>query len=255
MKAAIIRPHKAGLFSLINNVITCAHHYEYVYVDWSGENCRYRSNRNVWDALFEPNVHPSEVADIESIDVINEFHEDRSFTYKHAANLYGRDWWRGHCHLLWRNKLRPQQRFLDQAARFIANLNPRNRRMVSLIIRSHPHAGEQITNRSQTFAQYDAEIAKHREEDPEAIIFMVPGSYEAANYFVDKWDAWHHPDSVLTVARETDSLSHEQTEDSAKQIFTEILIAAAADYLVHPVSNMATAALYINPLLRSVFIP
>ncbi len=46
-----------------------------------------------------------------------------------------------------------------------------------------------------------------------------------------------------------------QTFKDARRVLVEVMVLSAGRALVHPVSNMATAALYINPEIQSVYLP
>ncbi len=241
-KACVVKAHRAGLFSLINKIITCAEIYENVHVDLSGS---LYGEGNVWDALFEPTTPPEE-----PYDVIETYpHQD--YTYRGPALLYTdpSDAWRHRLHALWlRFKVRPEVMYWADA--FTNNVGP----YVSVQILSLAHAGEQITGESQAMERYEETLwATLR---PGESVFPLVNDVETR-----KWLAYRFPISEITNARRAANryvdfhLSCPQTFEDAKEALIEVLIASRARAICHPISNMATAALYMNPELESIYLP
>lgn len=242
-KNCIIRPHYAGLFSLINNVITCAELYEKFHVDWSG--CIYSSNgENVWNALFEPTMLPDAPFDL------IEGYPDQWLTYKNSGLLYqGGNKWRAQCHALWK-KLRVRQWIVD-------NAEMRYDSMVSALIRSDVHAGEQLSGRSQPLDEYGIAIESEMDRLGADSVYIMCQDNETFAWFNSRFSVTSHPMTKRADSRGDAErhLSVPQTVVDAAVCLEEVLIASMAESFIHPVSNMATAALYINPELKSIHLP
>src|SRR4051812_32761848 len=123
--ACIIRPHYAGLFSLINNVATCAELYDKVGVEWfsypsQDDPLLYKGTGNLWDYLFQnnPEFHPLDDQEIEVV----ENYPDQHLTYKHVAAHYlnPADPWRTIYNAHWR-AWRPHVAWIAKAGKFIGD--------------------------------------------------------------------------------------------------------------------------------------
>lgn len=246
MKACIVRPHNAGLFSLINNVITCLGLYDYVHVDWS-EGCLYG---NAWPELFEPNEHPSRVANVTSIELIREY-PHQALTYKNAGLLYlAQDLlgWRKNVHRYWQ-RLTVQPAILERV-KAIQEANLADG-YISVLVRSNIHAGEQIHGIAQTREQYRNAMARY----PAAKFYVATADEESLKWF-DGFNVVSHPFVRRGKTRDNQfHLEEPQTIVDAIDCLMEVLILSQGNALIHPVSNMATAALYMEPDLFSVYLP
>lgn len=252
-KSCVILPHYAGLFSLINNVVTCKLIYDHVHVDWS-RGCIYGrpEDGNIWNHLFRPTIPP----DGHSHDVLTTY-PYHWLTYKNPAELYVRtdNDWREKCHDAWESlglKDEIKQRISDECQEWFL----RAPAFISVLIRSIPQGGEQITERSQTFDDYAAAIEIELKNQPEGTrVFVAANDSESI-----AWMAQRFP--ILVTNRERGSarsidwhLARAQTVQDAIDCIVDVALLSRASAFIHPVSNMATAALYINPNVRSIYIP
>lgn len=249
MKACIVKPHNGGLFSLINNVVTCLSLYDYVHVDWS-EGCLYG---NAWSALFVPNAHPSELSHVDSIDVVSNY-PHQILTYKNAGLLYLADdllQWRRSCHRHW-SKLQIQPGLL-KPMRYLWD-DFMLQRYMAVLVRGNGHAGEQLSNRSQTFDEYATAIERNLLGNK---IYLAAADFETVDWFQARFECTINPNVCRSNSRDIQPhLNIPQTIEDAIQCFIDVFIMSmATGGLIHPVSNMATAALYMRPSLRSIFLP
>lgn len=261
-KSCIIRPHRAGLWSLINNVATCGELYERVRVLWeSGDpNLIYSANAgnaNLWEFLFEANPSLEGIPN-EDTDCIYDY-PDQHLTYKNVARHYAnpddpwRKVYRGHF-LSWR--VRPA--WLHQATRFVNGIDAP---LVAVQVRADTHAGEQTSGRSQSLDDY-ADVLhvaiRHTKEETGLTpkVMVVASDWETVGYFQKHFGARYFNGPRRGKTRQTDfHLNEPQTYKDAADCLCEVLAMSCAHALVHPVSNMATGALYINPSLQSFYIP
>ncbi len=248
----IVHAHNAGLFSLINNVITCLDRYENVQVDWS-DTLYSIDKKDLWIHLFDPLPKVSQPF----VD-LHGYEEDQWLTYKNAGLLYqGDDAWRQRCneHL---NRLRINHWIVEQADNFIIK-NFGDEGYISMLVRAHGHAGEQLTDRSQTLDEYAKEIEAINVPERDAFhrkIFLMCGDLESVEWFKSRFDIVVHPETKRMDTRGTDRhLVVPQTPLDAQLALQEALILQGGSHLIHPVSNIATFALYANPSITSMFIP
>lgn len=254
MRAVIVRPHRAGLFSLLNNVLTCLSLYDYVHVDWS-EDCIYG---NAWPELFETNAHPRDVPGITSIEEVSTY-PHQMLTYKNAGLLYQAEKlipWREGVNDIWANLafwLKPD--ILTEVYK-LSREDHDFWSAIGVLVRSHVHAGEQITGQSQTYAQYFKAID---EQGGEPSIFLMAADLETIGVFKEAYGSrviyFEDVKRAEFRASEEPHLSTPQTPEDARKCLVEVLCLSQCRTLIHGVSNMATAALYINPGLKSVYIP
>lgn len=240
MSACIVKPHRAGLFSNINKVITCLRMYDHVHVDWS-EGSLYG---DCWSDLFEPTSFPEEPADI-----ITDY-PFYDLTAACAGILYQNEsWgWRNTLHPLW-EKLGVRKDLIDRALKMTLTVPLE---ATGVIIRNDGHAGEQLSGRSQTLNEY----AKAIEAVGNRHIFTMSGDLESLKWLNERFLVWHPADTKRTKTRSDPDrhLAEPQTPEDAKQVMIELLAIANCRTLIHPISNMATAALYINPNLKSIYL-
>jgi hypothetical protein len=239
-RACVVKPHNAGLFSLINKVVTCLRIYESVHVDWS-EGCIYG---DCWTELFEPTAPPTG-----EFDTIVDY-PFMDMTAANAGNLYeNQGWgWRKNFHELW-ERLHVRSDIMADVDE-MAEGTP----FVSAIIRSDFHAAEQVNKRSQTLDEYAREFSQLNAER----YFIMSSDEETLAWMNERfqcfWVALKKEGRMKTRGDTEIHTSVAQTPEDARWVLLEVMIAARATTLVHPVSNMATAALYINPDMKNVYL-
>lgn len=247
-KSCLVKAHTAGLWSLVNHVITQLGKYDHVSADWHGT--LYGPEEDLWPRLFQPlpKIHPPfDTAEI---------YEDQWLTAKHAATQYQKrsTGWRHDCNKQWR-KLTVLEDILGRAWTLANRF--RDHRTVAVQIRATTHAGEQITNASQPLELYADAISSNLL--PGDFLYVAASDEESLDWIASKFyrhTVLWHPLVHRSSSRDYDyHLTVKQTWEDAARCLEEVLILASADTLIHPVSNMATGALYINPSLKSVYLP
>lgn len=241
---AIIKAHRGGFFSLLGNVLTCLEIYDNIKVDWSTSAYEIPAefaDRNLWNYFFLNFNEPLDG----SFDVWENYPHQK-LTYKNVAQLYqGSQSWRWMYHGLWKRiELRYDFRNLQKDAAHIYQ------EMTGIIIRSHPHAGEQISDKSQPLDEYAREIEKANTEK----VFVMSGDEESLAWFRERFNCISHPVKRMA-SRNDDHFSHPVTLKDAIEVFGEALALSACRTIIHPVSNISTFALIANPRAKSVFLP
>lgn len=242
MSSCIVKAHYAGLFSLINKVVTCSLLYDHVHVDWTDGHI-YHSDGNLWDALFEP-------TEDRGGDVITDY-PNTHLTWANAAKLYtGDQLWRTHYHQIWRTfQVRPEP--VRQAFDLIEQRFGQ-RPFVSALVRSNHHSGEQPDGRIHTLDEY----ARAMEASGDRF-YLCACDCETIEWFKQRFgDALVYDTSVHRApTRENElHLQTPQTHADAALALAEVIRMSMAHTHVHIVSNMSTAVLYLNPELRSVYL-
>lgn len=244
----VVKAHGAGLFSNINKVLSCMSIYDHVHVDWAvcGPNdpgYKYGQSfyGDCWDTLFEPTTPPEP-----PFDTIYEY-PFYDITGACAGVMYQNpQWgWRSVYHKLWKElgcKIRP--------------LEWNN--TVGILVRSEVHGGEQLSGRSQSLEEYAAAIEQIT--DRPTNLMVVSSDMESIHWMEGRFpnhDVFFTKGVKRNPQRSTNPEQHlvvPQTKDDAVQVVQEVLGLAACRALIHPASNMATAALYINPELQSIYL-
>lgn len=238
-----VQCHNAGLFSLINKVVLCHTLYDYVHVDMSkGEGFIY-GKENWWPQLFFPTTPPQGEFDV--IDV----YPLTWMTGREAGHMYeSGQAWRDKLHAAWL-KIYVNEEISMKAIRFV-DRTPHD--IVSILVRANCHRGEQLTDRNQALEEYAA--AYRMVQKSNSILHVMAGDEETIQWFKDRFEISYVQTTKRTATRDTDHIAMPQTVEDAKQVLLEVLILAMSRVLIHPVSNMATAALSINLGLQSVYL-
>lgn len=240
---AIIKAHRGGFFSLLNNVLTCLEIYDTLRMDWSTSAYQIPAelaDRNLWNYFFLNFNEPLDG----SFDAWENYPHQK-LTYKNVAQLYdGPQSWRWMYYGLWKRiELRWEFRERQKEANRIYQ------DMTGILVRSHPHAGEQISERSQPLEEYAREIEKTKAEK----VFVMSGDEESLEWFRQRFNCVSHPVRRMPT-RNADHFSGPSILQDAMDVFGEVLALSACKTIIHPVSNMSTAALIFNPRARSVFL-
>ncbi len=246
-QACIVRAHGAGLFSNINKILVCLRIYETVYVDWSlaGENdpaFRYGGSfyGDCWhDLFFDSTQKPTE-----GYDTVFQY-PFFEITDKCAGILYGHPEWN------WREAYNKAWKRLSCVVEPV----PVGPGTIGVMVRSDALGGEQLSGQSQPLEQYAEAIDR---ESASENIFAVSSDSESIEWLQRRYlNRLYFSSAIKRNARRSDAEQHltvPQTKKDACDVMREVLALARCKTLIHPISNMATAALIINPELKSVYL-
>lgn len=247
-KACIVNAHGAGLFSNINKVITCMEVYDHVHVDWSNEDNLYRTapnqDPNAWNHLFNPTSKPKDDFDV----LIDYPHQD--YTWKQAGKLYRSE-------TDWRIRLNKQWKKLTVSSSVVEKAMTFSGFMIGVLVRSNAIAGEQESNTNASLNDYVFTLKKALNEyqDRHPRVYAVCSDEQSAMKFIREFNASVYPHTRRAESRAVDQhMEHPQTITDAKNCLAEVLSLSRCDVLIHQISNMATAALYMNPHIKSVYL-
>ncbi len=254
-KSCIVRAHGAGLFSNINKVLVCLRLYENVYVDWSkaAENdpaFRFGGSfyGDCWHDLFYDSgsvqgLIGKGAKEEQGVDMIYQY-PFWDITDKCAGILYQHpEWnWRVAYHVAWKR------------LQCVVEPIPVGQDTVGVLIRSDALGGEQVYGESQSLEQYEHAMRRSKaggffivSSDEESIIWLQE-RFQSSLYFSN---------SIKRNKKRADAEQHltvPQTKADAIDVMREVLALARCKALIHPISNMSTAALIINPQLESIYL-
>ena len=251
-KACVVLPHHGGgVFSLFNKVITCMELYSRVRVDYSAAGTLYKqaAEKNLWDTICHPLPDPPLSA--EACDVVRRYPHFR-YTGRSAGRLYGRDQsWRARLHRLFqRIKVRREVIELSRSI-FPQQLH----RSITILHRSETTlAIEQLNGMLPSIDEMCRAAGAVSTQRP---IFVCADSHEGTEEFRRRlgprmmvWDAVDR----AAAAGEAPHFKETFGSDHVRRMFALVMAISRTAHLVHPTSNIATAALYMNPRLAHTFV-
>ena len=250
-RACVFAPHHGGgLFSLFNKVITCMEIYARVRVDYPPGQTHYKCviEKNLWEVI----CHPLRDAplDGETCDIVKEYPHFQ-YTGSQAGHLYWRaDGWRTRLHKQFQ-KISLKNEMLAVADSIFPEILPRS---IAVIHRGEAGlAREQLTGVLPSVDDMCLAINAVSRSDP---VLICADSDEAVDEFRsrlgDRMKIWEELDRVK--AGQAPHFRDIYGSDHVRNMFARTLALSRAAHLVHPVSNIATAALYMNPQLAHTFV-
>ena len=246
----ILVPHNrhAGLFSHINFIIThLDHSWETSYVvDWT-EGLLYGepSAGNIFELLFE------QMGEREPMEPTCRHWPHYKYTGGEAAALYtgsGDQAWRLRLHRCWQ-RLRVRKELLAEVDEFMAKNGPIG---TAMHVRNHRIGAECPGGFAPRLDDYMRVL-----NGVEGRVFLATDNMEAVRYFTGRFgnrivcrDIPRSPDMETEF-----HLTRQQTAEDAGNCLVDALIMARCGHLIHSVSNIATAVLYMNPAMAHTYVP
>jgi hypothetical protein len=250
--ACIVVPHRGGgLFSLFNKVITCMEIYPRIRVDYLPRQTPYKrvAEKNLWETICHPLRNAP--VDGEPCDLVESYPHHR-YTGRTAGRLYGLD-------ESWRSRLHPHFKGIEVKGEVFEIARSISAGVllecITILHRTEPAlAREQLNGVLPTvdeLCQAANAVSAHRP------VFVCADSHEGTAAFRQRlgtrvvvWDAADRTE------RSGKALQHTGTcgSDHVRRMFALTLAISRTAHLVHPTSNIATAALYMNPKLAHTFV-
>lgn len=238
----------AGLFSHINFVIT---HMDYAQssdfiVDWT-EGMLYTdpSGGNLFELLFRP--LPAKNATRERCNKWPHY----SYTSAWVSLLYeGEPSWRNRLHQWWA-MFEVREEILEEVSRFCAGWKSP---VLAMHIRNDNIGAECPGYAAPSLADY--ERALDALSDGSEQVFLATDNDQALEHFI------HLLGSRLLYrriprGRDMNTEFHittRQTVEDARNCLVDALVMSRCEHLIHSVSNIATAVLYMNPAMGHTFV-
>lgn len=247
----VIRSHNGGFFSNFNKVMAWLHHdpSERYYVEWQASpNFKYGPNGiNLWPLFFD------QLSEYENDKLYLDRWPNKLLTFYAIKPYYTELKHRQELHAIFRQFIKVKPYILNEFEEEKARL-PKGRR-VALHIRADNTADEQpnklpISNKSIRTVR-----RLLRRESGTAVVFTdnLPALAACKRWFKHM----HYTDVARSPVKaigphESDEIKADLS--LAKQVLIDAMLMAECDHLVHGVSNVASAALFMNPELEHTWI-
>jgi hypothetical protein len=250
-RQCLIRPHDcAGVFSLVNKVITCMDLYPKVRVSFPPRETLFpRCTADVWSLMFEP--FETLFDDHEDCDTIINYPHP-AYTNRTAANTYtGKDGWRHRLHSQF-SKLKVKPDVLELANTILPG---RIQECIGVLYRGEKElAAEQRTG---VISSPEAMCERINSVSRDGLVFVCADSFEANARFNtilgERMFFWEAGDRCELIGQ-TVHRGRGHGDEHVKKTLAMVLALSRTRHFVHAVSNMATAVLYINPWLPHTFV-
>lgn len=252
-------------------------------IDWSDTNEWFHygpPNVNVWNTLFEPSLNGLQgmlkVQGVSSSSsssrrttydaIIREYLLDGIFiTTRNARYAYREHEWRHKLHRIYKAVIRPLPDIVLEADRFWADCvgTTTHTRNTPLIIGMHVRApviameqgNEGWYPSLQDFANAAlTELQIHQVNGKFAKIMLATDTQEAYSFMKEQFgDLLVFRDHSLYSNKEDHHVLGIDTVH-ARDVWIDAMLLARSHVFIHAVSNVATAVLYMNPYIKSVFL-
>jgi hypothetical protein len=263
----ILKYHGAGFWSIFNKLMNYLQHYSPIYkITWDVYSQFHTYGfGEVMGRVFEPYENP-EYASYEIEEVICDGYINETLTGKQAANLYTEaartenglsHTWRQELNKLWAEYIYIQEPIVERFLQFKEFIESMEKQTVICLLVRHPALqGEQPNGKMPEFEQYDEVISQISPTLENTLIICMTDLQEAYDYFSDKYeDAIFFPRTDRASWKSGEAFTSKQgDESSAMNALFVALNLSIGHHLVHHTSNIATAALYMNPEMKSHFV-
>lgn len=268
---ALVYHEGAAFFSIVNKLMNYIQQYKPVAAI-------------TWDVNFPFNVYGdgetfSQVFD-RYIDMSYDGYEietiychmytEPSLTGKDASLLYTEEGckqtiqsvdWRNELHGYWNKYFKiHNETVLDSFEMFkgfVDQEREEGKTIITMLARHLDHGREQENKVMPHFELYDHEIQKITGGDfSKVVIICMTDSMEAYNYFSEKYKDVNirFPPTERQWAHEPQTAFCSGTNARISMAMLSVLYLSTGDYFLHPVSNMSTAVMYINPDIKNIYL-
>ena len=135
----------------------------------------------------------------------------------------------------------------------INELKKDSEQTIAIFIRSNTLAREQPSGRMPTREEYDSAIDKiDKSKNPK--YFLCIDNEDDLEYFKNKYEPNYYTD-IRRSSNKNDGEAHVNTVgglDQLEKSFIEVVLLSSCDTIIHCVSNMVTASLYMNMNQKSI---
>jgi len=248
--------HEGGFFSNFNKVITCLAYSENISkISWNligqpfgafAYNCG-----EVFSNLFE--LYDEQKL-IDSHHVETEF-KYLEYTGKDTHQLYISDnTWRSDLNKVYKKYIIPTkllQKSIDVVdEHFAKNANIK----VGILKRNQLLKCEQTNNTMPSMESYINNI--HQIPGNKTCVLSIDNNTDIELFKSIRDMKFIYSTGIRRTTKDTDMEPHflPGTIQDALYYFMDVYMLSKCDFLIHPVSNMATAALYMNPNLKSIYL-
>ena len=248
--------HEGGFFSNFNKVTTYLRNKNVVGIHWNLQGQPYGAFAykcgEVFGKLFK------EYNEGKNIDEIFELREYDCLDYTgkdvHIQYISKDQKWRNELNATLKY-IKPTpilQTFIDEIDEKFAAL--KGKKIIGVLKRNELLKCEQVNGKLPTIEEYFTEIDKLFDDN--TYICLSVDNITDINQFINKYSRCAYNPHIRRTQFNTDTEPHflPGTAHDAIYTFLEVYMLSKCNYFIHPVSNMATAALYFNPELKSIYI-
>ena len=253
-KKLVIKPHlPAGFFSQFNKLITnLVDHPTITHIEFDmkagNKNSAFgfiKEGEELFSKLFENYDEKKPISET----LVKESYDNMNITAQNATNYYNEN----------RSKLKPFydaykkyikikphiQKKIEEKIKELKKGNPEQ--IIGIFVRSAALASEQPKGKMPTQENYK-EIIDSIDKTKTTKYFICADNINDLEYYKKHFNPHYYTD-IRRTDNTLNSEPHKKTFGSLKDLedsFIEVALLAQCDILVHCVSNMATAALYMN---------
>jgi len=250
----------AGFWSIFNKLMNYLLYYkniqkiEFNVTYPSNQQITFYGKENFFNGIFEPYTTPTNNT-LLPIQAINYITYEATGCYANWLHVSDIPWRKTYNELFTKYiKIKPNI-IEDLDAKYLI---PKEKKIISILIRHPALAHEQINGRMPSFSQYDNVLKSLLEKyNHNCSIILATDLIEAEEYFKSKYSNYEiiHPFSLKTSIHSSEAQSvYNGDINLAKIAVQTVLLLSKADDFIFPNSNMATAVLYINPSLTPHFL-
>lgn len=260
----ILKYHCAGFWSIFNKLMNYIKYYKNIHsikYDVIPDVLHFYGNNEIFSNVFEEYIDDSVIATHTVI-------ANRYITYEATGYWAGllhlkESNWRQEYHQLWKKYIILKQSVNTEFQKIKEEIirQCENKKIISILVRHNSLAHEQPNEKMPEFNQYDMVIQELLEKyNNNVVIILATDVIEAEQYFKNVYNHIQiiHPFSFkahLNSGEEAHVNSRfEGDQKMAELAVITVMLLSLGDHFIFPNSNMATAALYINPLMKSHFL-
>lgn len=270
MKAYILvlKYHGAGFWSIFNKLMNFLQFYTPVYKIVWDVICPHNHYGigEVMSKMFESFVDDTyKDYELETIDCNMYLNND--LTGQQAMMLYSEETCiKANIPLDWREKLNAMytkyiqlkphaQQEMDRQREIIKGYNKKT--IITMLIRHPALSREQPNGKLPEFTQYEEVIRSISPTLEDTLIVCLSDHSDAYDYFNSRYDSntiyFPKVERASTTGDEI-CCSRERSDEAPLEALRTVYVLSMGDHFIHHTSNMATAAMYINPSMKQYFV-
>ena len=255
-KHILFNHHEGGFFSNFNKVITClAHEEDVTKITWCLQGQPFGAFAYNCDEVFSKLFETyDEKKPIESYYGKAQF-EHLEYTGQNAHNLYtGDDEWRTTLHNTYKKYIIPTKLLQDNIDVVDKSFDKNTNIKIGILKRNQLLKCEQVSNTMPVIDRYIDAI--HQIYGNKTCVLSVDNTTDIEQFKSNSDLKFVYSTGIRRTNKDTDMEPHftPGTIQDALYYFMDVYMLSRCDYLIHPISNMATAALYMNPNLKSIYL-
>lgn len=248
--------HEGGFFSNFNKVTTYLKNKNIAGIRWNLQGQPYGAFAynfgEVFGKLFQEYTNGNNIDDVFEL----KEYDCLDYTGKNVHNQYISN------DQKWRSDLNATLRYIiptPTLQKYINEIditfkNLKDKQVIGVLKRNELLKCEQVGGKLPSIEKYFTEIDKLFNEN--IYLSLSVDNTTDINQFINKYSRCIYNPNIRRTRVNTDTEPHflPGTVHDAIYTYLEVYMLSKCNYFIHPISNMATAALYFNPELKSIYI-